>query len=298
MNNHTLTRRNFSHLTGLAAVGAALSTVEAAPVRKLKIGHTGITWGNNSTAAVKDVSELGYYGFETFGNVLEQWDADAALQKTISDYKLPLISAYCGINLTDPTKLKDELARMALWGSLIRRNGGSVSVIGPNSVPRATYDFKASKDNIIAALNECARMLTDMGLVPVLHQHTGTCIETRDETYAVLDAADSRYLKFGPDIGQLQKGGSDPVKVVKDYLPLIRHMHLKDFNGGADYLGYCPLGMGKVDIPAILDMVEAADMKGSIMVELDPSRNMPVPAGETARIAKTYLAKLGYSFRN
>jgi hypothetical protein len=38
-------------------------------------------------------------------------------------------------------------------------------------------------------------------------------------------------------------------------------------------------------------------MKGMIMVELDPSRGMPVAAGETARIAQAYLHKLGYSFR-
>ena len=34
---------------------------------------------------------------------------------------------------------------------------------------------------------------------------------------------DTKYVKFGPDVGQLAKGGSDPVKVVKDFLPLIRH---------------------------------------------------------------------------
>jgi inosose dehydratase len=199
--------------------------------------------------------------------------------------------------MTDPTRKKDELDRMARWATLIKKNGGSVSVLGPNNATRPSYDFKASKASIVSMLNECSKMLTDMGLTAALHQHTGTCIETRDEVYAVLDNVDTRYVKFGPDIGQLQKGGSDPVKVVTDYLPLIRHMHLKDFDGGPNYLGYCPLGMGKVDIPAILDIVEKGNMHGMIMVELDPSGNMPIAAGETARIAKAYLQKLGYSFR-
>ncbi len=44
-------------------------------------------------------------------------------------------------------------------------------------------------------------------------------------------------------------------------------------------------------------MVEAANMKGMIMVELDPSRGMPLTAGETARIAQSYLRKLSYTFR-
>jgi len=131
----------------------------------------------------------------------------------------------------------------------------------------------------------------------VLHQHTGTCIESRDETYAIMEAADTRYLKFGPDIGQLQKGGSDPVQVVKDFLPLVQHMHLKDFSGGEEYVGYCPLGQGKVNIPAILDMMETRTLNGMIMVELDSSRNMPTTPLEAASIARKYLDKEGVQFR-
>jgi inosose dehydratase len=292
-----LTRRDFSKWIGCGAAALRLSAADS-PDRKLKIGHTGITWGNNSEQAIKDISGLGYYGFETFGEVLEDWDKRGGLREILDAHQLPLISGYCSFNMIDPVKRKDELAKMSRWGALILKNGGHVSVLGPNGVPRAGYDFSSNKANIVAALNECGKMLTDMGLTPALHQHTGTCIETRDEVYAVLDAVDTRYVKFGPDIGQLQKGGSDPVQVVKDYLPLVRHMHLKDFDGGQYFAGYCPLGQGKVNIPAILDMIEKANMKGMVMVELDPSRTMPMTPGETARISKLYLNKLGYTFRS
>ena len=87
------------------ASAMALAAAEI-PVRRLKIGHTGITWGNDSAAAVRDVSELGYYGFETFGNVLERWDADAGLHRKIVDFQLPLVSGYCSLNLIDPAKKK------------------------------------------------------------------------------------------------------------------------------------------------------------------------------------------------
>ncbi|HVW86395.1 MAG TPA: sugar phosphate isomerase/epimerase [Bryobacteraceae bacterium] len=290
-----ISRRDFTRFTGLGFLAGAL---EAAPSRGLQIGHTGITWGNDTEAAISDISRLGFYGFETFGNVLEKWETQGGLRKVLDDHNLPLISAYCSFNLIDPAKRKDELEKMRKWGLLLRKNGGHVTVLGPNSVPRDSYDFKASKTDIVETLNECGKMLTGMGIVPVLHQHTGTCIESRDEVYSVLDAIDSRYVKFGPDIGQLQKGGVDPVRVVRDYLPLVRHMHLKDFSGGDAYLGYCPLGQGKVDIPAILDLAAKADMQGKVMVELDPSPNMPIAAGETAKIAKAYLEKLGVGFRS
>ncbi|MDE3196691.1 MAG: TIM barrel protein [Acidobacteriota bacterium] len=296
MNSGEISRRAFTGILGLGAF-AQCAPAGSSP-RTIPVGHTGITWGNNSAQAIHDVSALGYYGFETFGDVLERWAGDPALDGLLAEAKLPLISGYCSFNLTDSTKRAGELAKMKKWGGLIRKYGGSVSVLGPNGVDRANYNFEASRTNIIETLNECGKMLTDEGLTPVLHQHTGTCIETRDEVYTVLDAADPRYVKFGPDIGQLQKGGSDPVRVVKDYLPLVHHMHLKDYDGGPAYQGYCPLGRGKVNIPAILDMVEKGQMRGRSMVELDPSRGMPVPAGETAAIAKSYLEKLGYQFRS
>jgi inosose dehydratase len=217
--------------------------------------------------------------------------------RLLEKYHLPLIGTYGGPNLTDSAQRKDSLNRTLATAKLVKKYGGKVIVFGPNSVKREGYQFAEHKSNIVTALNEAAKAVADLGLTPVLHQHTGTCIETRDETYAVMEAIDTRYLKFGPDIGQLQKGGSDPVKVVRDFLPVVQHLHLKDHVGGEAFAGYCPLGQGKVDLVAILTMLDGRQMDGMIMVELDSSANMPMTALETARIAKAYLVKQGVSFR-
>jgi len=171
-------------------------------------------------------------------------------------------------------------------------------VIGPNNIKRPEYVFGEHKADIVAALNDMAKALDDIGVVGVLHQHTGTCVETREETYAVMEAVNTRYVKFGPDVGQLQKGGSDPVQVVKDFLPVIRHVHLKDFDGGEHYLGYCPLGQGKVNLAGIVDLLDGSGNDLMIMAELDPSPNMPLAPGAAAKINKECLEKLGYPFRS
>ena len=93
------------------------------------------------------------------------------------------------------------------WGQLIKKGGGTVAVLGPNNVKKPEWVFAEHKAHIVEALNEMGKALDDIGVVGVLHQHTGTCVETRDETYAVMEAVDTRYVKFGPDVGQLQKGG-------------------------------------------------------------------------------------------
>ena len=288
-----INRRTFLFRAGLAAAFAQ-------PKRRLKIGHTGITWGfkpEDAAAAIPDVASLGYQGYETFGEVLEAWQPKGGLKQVLDRNQLPLISAYCNVNLTDPTKRTAEIARAVLWAKLIRSSGGVTAVIGPNGVKRVSYDFKASKRDIVSALNEICKAVDGEGIVPALHQHTGTCVESRDEVYSVLEAVDTRYVKFGPDVGQLAKGGVDAVKVVKDFLPLIRHVHLKDWNGGPHWAEYCPLGQGKVDVPAVLALLEQSPDMKIIMVELDPSRDPPLTPIQTARVSKEYLEKQGYAFR-
>jgi inosose dehydratase len=278
---------------GLAA--ASLTLQAQKKTRRLKVGHTGITWGFKPTdaeGAIKDVAALGYHGYESFGGVLEYWEQQGGFDAKLKAVNLPLQSAYCPINLTDATK------RKVRWGQLIKKSGGSVAVIGPNNVKRPAFDFAKEKATIVEALNEIGKALDGIGVVGALHQHTGTCVETRDETYAVMEAVDTRYVKFGPDVGQLQKGGVDPVKVVKDFLPVVRHVHLKDWDGGAHYEGYCPLGQGKVDVAGIVDLLDGSGNDLMIMAELDPTANMPLAPLEAARINKAMLQKLGYGFRS
>ena len=292
-------RRSF--LSGLAVIPGAVSRIYGQPKRRLRIGHTGITWGfqpDDASSAIGDIGSLGFEGYETFGEYLDAWELKGGLKPVLDSARLPLISAYCNVNLTDPTKRGAEVSKIVRWAKLIQKCGGVTAVIGPNGVRRTSYDFKTSKADIVAALNEISRAVSDVGIVAALHQHTGTCIESRDEVYAVLEAVDTKVVKFGPDVGQLAKGGSDPVKVVKDFLPLIRHVHLKDWNGGPHWAEYCPLGQGKVDVPAVLELLEQSQDMKMIMVELDPSAKAPLTAIETARVSKEYLQKQGYTFRS
>jgi inosose dehydratase len=300
---NTLNRRAFTK-TLLAGLGAAaLPSPTLAQSRKLRIGCTSLIWGalprspQSLEPALKDMYELGYHKAETFASILEDWDTKGTAKDLLGKYPIPLISVYATMQVVDPAVRKDEIAKLTRWGNVLKKYGGKFVVLAPNGVKREGYAFQDHRADIVAALNDYAIAVNDLGLGAGLHQHTGTAVETRDETYAVMEAANTRHLKFAPDVGQLQKGGADAAKVVKDFLPITVHMHLKDFVGGEHMAGYCPLGMGNVDLKAILDMVETANPEANIMHELDGSPNMPYTPIETARISKAYLQKLGYTFR-
>jgi inosose dehydratase len=311
-----MNRRAFIKLTGGVGALQLSSWAQAQSKRNLRLGYTGLTWiafGDRAAGsgpvtsplanpqfteqAARDISSLGFWGVEYFSYQIEALEDKGGIRELLKPYNLPLISAYCPINLTDPTKRATTIDDITKWGKLVKKYGGSLVVIGPNAVNRDAYNFSEQKANIVATLNDVGKAANDVGIMAVLHPHTGTCIETRDETSEVLHAVDTRHMKFGPDIGQLQKGGANPVQMVKDFLPIVHHMHLKDYSGGDDYLGYCPVGQGKVNIAAILDLMEGRKIEGYVMVELDGSPSQPLTALETAKIAKTYLQKLGLPFR-
>jgi inosose dehydratase len=298
-----LNRRAFAK-TVLAGLGATvLPSAATAQSRKLKIGCTALIWGalprtpENLTTAVKDMASLGFHGVETFASIVHDWDMKGTLAPLLEQYRIPLISAYATVQLTDTSTRKENLAQLIQWGKALKKHGGRFMVLAPNGVKREAYNFADNRANIIAGLNEYAKAMHDLGLGAGLHQHTNTAVESRDETYAVMESVDTRYVKFAPDVGQLQKGGADAAKVVKDFLSITVHMHLKDYKGWEHFAGYCPLGEGKVDLKAILDMVEGANPSANIMHELDGSQNPPYTPLQTAQIGVAYLQKLGYTFR-
>lgn len=297
-------RRNFIKLSAMGAAVVALPSActHLATKRKLKIGHTGITWWyspQDALQAIKDISSLGYHSFESFGHVLEYWDDKGGLKQYLDEVNLPLQAAYCPTNLIDPAKRKEETAKIIKWGKLIKKNGGKVAVIGPDNVVRDRYNFAEHKSSIITALNEYSKALADVGIVGALHQHTGSCVQTHDEVYTVMHAVNTDYVKLCPDVGELQNGGVDPVQFIQDFLPIIAHAHLKDLNGGEFNDGYCPVGQGNVDMRSCANLLESCSNDIMIMAELNPQKdNLPRSPLELASISKHYLHSLGYSFRS
>jgi inosose dehydratase len=287
---------------GAAQSGAGATPAQATPAKRLRIGCTALVWNTFPRSpealetAVRDMSELGYKGFETFGEVIEDWDKKGTLEKLIAQYRIPLISAYSTLNVIDPSVRKNEIATIVRWGKILLKHGASFMVIAVGGAKREGYDFAAHRANIVASLNDYGKAMADLGLGSGLHQHTSTPIETRDEVYAVMESVDTRVFKFAPDVGQLQKGGADAAQVVKDFASITVHMHLKDFVNGPHMGGYSPLGLGRVDLKSILETMEQANPKANIMHELDGSRNMPYTPRQTAEISKWYLQKLGYTF--
>lgn len=301
------TRKEFLKIAG---VGSAASLVAPSlafrrAAEKFGIGATFILWGyraDNLEPALSDMSRLGFHAFETFGQVIEEWENNrGGFSEVVEKYGIPIVSAYCSADVVDPSEMKEETEKLTRWAKLLKQSGGKLIEFGCSGVDRDEYDYREHKKHIVESMNTYAKAVTDQGLVFALHPHTGTAIETEEEVYFAMENVDTRYVKFGPDSGQLQKGGADYLKIFRDFMPLIEHVHLKDYEGGDNgWLGYCPLGEGKQEVEKLLNMlVEGKDrMTGRIMYEQDYDGRTEgrFTNYESAKISRDYLTKLGYEF--
>ncbi len=301
----------FTAVTGTCPCAASAPTTP--PTRNLKIGYSTLAWDvstqdpANFENALHDISNLGFWGFETVSPILEAYDVDGVLTRLMGKYKIPLKAGYIAVNVTDTSLRKENIEKVVRVGKIILKYGGTFAVIQVNSRRQISgsggaqgpdnFRFREHRADIISGLNEIGMALADIGLPAGLHQHTGTVVETRDEVYVVMDEVNTKVMKFAPDVGQLQKGGADAAKVIQDFAEITAHMHLKDYSGGKYFAGYCPLGMGVVDIESILDTLETTGHNPDVMVELDRPADTPMSALETAVFSRAYLVKLGYKFR-
>src|SRR5215469_7546697 len=120
-----MNRRAFAHTISAAMLAPHAS---AAPKLTLRVGHTGLTWiplgGSGGPpppinpmvdpqyveAAIRDIAGLGFDGIELFGNQIEAMESRGGVGAVLEKYRLPLISAYCNANLSDPAQRKDSIA--------------------------------------------------------------------------------------------------------------------------------------------------------------------------------------------
>src|SRR5262245_47170351 len=136
----TITRRTFGQrlLAGVAATAIPDGRAPAQSSRRLRIGCTALIWGavprtpETLTTAVRDMDGLGFHGFETFASIIHDWDAKGTLAPLLAAHRIPLISGYATVQLTDAAARKDNLAQVIQWGRALKKHGGTFMVLAPN----------------------------------------------------------------------------------------------------------------------------------------------------------------------
>ena len=249
----------------------------------ISFGYTGITWPKDECEhAVEVMAKNGFKNVEFFNFNLKEWEDNGGVSAMAAKYGVRLYSCYCSYDIVNSENHDAAIAQAREDAALIAKNGGEIMTMGGGGVNRKTTMFSDYGDYAIKTINEIATIADQNGVKACFHPHTGTPVETREEIFAVMDGVDADVVGFAPDIAQIQKGGTDPMEVLRRYPKRIDHVHFKDYGGtvefdpetGREYdstgfLCYMPLGMGVVDLKGVLSFLEENQFSGYCMVELD-----------------------------
>jgi inosose dehydratase len=157
--------------------------------------------------------------------------------------------------------------------------------------------------SICEGADKVAEAMVAEGIMPCLHPHVGTLIETVDELETLLAAVPANKLLIGPDTGHIAWTGADPVAFFHKHAARIGAIHLKDIRldvaekakaAKASYFDTWGLpmwtepGRGDVNFEGLFAAIPKFD--GWFVVEVDIADQPTVE--ESARVSALNLRKL------
>ncbi len=205
-----------------------------------------------------------------------------------------------GINVHDPSKLKDSIAQVVAWGKVTQIWRGTFAVVNAGGVDRANFDFKAARQHRLRRERSRQGAPGSRPAGRACIQHTGSAVDTRDEVYAVMEAVDSRHMKFAPDVGQLQKAGADAAKVVEGFLPITVPHAPQGSTAAVSTPRLLPArpGQGRSRENPAPDERSALPDSSVMCTSSTARKGAPLhPRARPRRSARRFCVKQGYTFR-
>lgn len=147
------------------------------------------------------------------------------------------------------------------------------------------------------------------GINLTYHHHMGTVVQTEAEIERMMAETDPKFVSLLYDTGHLAYCGEDYMKILRKYIPRIKHVHLKDirpnviaevrrdnlsFLDGVRKGTFTVPGDGAIDFAPVFEVIGDSDYTGWLLVEAeqDPALANPLEYAIKARKYIKQTAKI------
>jgi inosose dehydratase len=277
-------------------------------------------WGDQTpfSKVLDEIAQAGYEGTELgpYGYLPTE---PRLLKAELLQRGLQLISAFVPIPLAEPERHETGLQEVVKVAELLAEVGAKLIVLA-DTMSRARMAVAGRVDEkrdgltdrqwegAAKILQRTAAACKQRGLQVSFHHHAGTYVETPREVERLFTLTDPELVGLCLDTGHYFYGGGDPVDVVRKYGSRICHLHFKDVQSGVleavrregvDFLEavrrgvFSELGEGAVNLPGVIQELQACAYDGWAVVEQDVDSTQPnVRPLESARRSRQYLRKV------
>ncbi len=168
---------------------------------------------------------------------------------------------------------------------------GAKSISTEPGGPLDGMGHQEAMDLFVKGLEEVVPVAASKGVALLIEPEPGLLIETSQQFMSLLDRMGTDGVGLNFDIGHFYCVGEDPVSIIKELKDYTVHFHLEDIPLDRSHR-HVMLGQGAMDIPRILEAIEATGYQDYVTVELYPYQDT---AAEVARQAREYLSRVcGY----
>lgn len=140
------------------------------------------------------------------------------------------------------------------------------------ALPKREID-EALAQEFVSSLNTFGMRVSDAGLKFAYHNHAFEFENTYDDGTTFYDrliaGTDPDHVKFELDAFWVNRGGVDPVRVLRDHGDRMRLVHIKDALKG-DASVDVPFGEGGLDWESILDVADTAGVEYYVVEQDNP----------------------------
>jgi inosose dehydratase len=274
----------------------------------IDIAYQTITWRDNVRAALSDIAKAGFKAFETFsfppiesdtwpGYVArlthayrnhkqtyletDAYKSPRDLLQLMEEYNLKMASMYCSGLFIDSELVDHEQEAIINAMFFIQEIGCRHLILGGGMNLDGVYTAR-DYDRFYETLHAIGKQCKDEGILACYHPHSGTMVETGDQLDSFCRETDASLISLAPDIAHLVRGKVDPIETIYKYAERIAYIHLKDIKGNEFY----ELGLGEIDLPAVIQALRDIDYTGWAVIELDDTTHTPL---ESAIISRRYI---------
>ncbi|RBP48188.1 3-dehydroshikimate dehydratase [Roseimicrobium gellanilyticum] len=194
---------------------------------------------------VKWAAPRGFSGIELWGvharNLRDRSEHDVGWLRS-HGLRVPMVSDYLPVQgerqaMIDKTVDLCTLAHS--WGaSKLRTFAGNKASHEVSSEERRDWTRR---------MHELCELAEDHGINLVVETHPATLADTRESTRRLIEEINHPALRINFDVLHLWEAGDDPFEVIREFEPLVAHMHLKNVRSRSLLHEFAP---GNVYAPA------------------------------------------------
>jgi inosose dehydratase len=241
---------------------------------------------------LETIVDMGYTATETGPPGYFAPNGTAAVERA-GRHGVELIATFLPLRLDDAAGFEEDLGALDRTVEVLEATGGGIVLLADMETPdraraagseerrQATAWDAETVERAAERLQSAAEIVRGRGLDVALHPHAATHVESAEETEQMLKRTD---IGLCIDTGHTVVGGGDPRELVRRHVDRLRHLHLKDVDGGllsrlaAGELDmdeawpqgiFCEFGAGVVPLREFLALPEVRSFGGYAVIEQD-----------------------------